>query len=282
MQQITLHNGVKMPILGFGVFQITDAYICEKTVLEAFEVGYRSIDTAASYGNEGAVGHAIHASGISRADLFITTKLWIQGLGYEGTMAAFEKSLKNLKLDYLDLYLIHQPYGDVFGEWRSMEQLHREGLIRAIGISNFHPDRVQDLLNHSEVVPMVNQVETHPLHQQISNQIFLQEHRIQLQSWGPFAEGRQGMFEHPVLTAIGVAHGKSIAQVILRWLIQRDIIVIPKTVSRARMVENFDVFGFELTVGEMEMIQELDMNTSSFFDHRDPAMVKWLGSRQID
>ena len=271
-----------MPILGFGVFQIADASACEKGVLEAIEVGYRSIDTAASYGNEEAVGKAIKASGITREDLFITTKLWIQGDGYEGTLSAFEKSMQKLSLDYLDLYLIHQPYGDVFGEWRAMEKLYQEGRIRAIGISNFHPDRVTDLMNHTEIVPAVNQVETHPFQQQISNQSFLQENKIQMESWAPFAEGRQGMFEHPVLTAIAVAHGRSIAQVILRWLIQRDIIGIPKTVSRARMVENFDVFGFELTDGEMEMIQELDTYTSSFFDHRDPAMVKWLGTRQID
>lgn len=271
-----------MPILGFGVFQIADAAACEKSVLEAIEVGYRSIDTAASYGNEEAVGKAIKASGITREDLFITTKLWIQGNGYEGTLSAFEKSMQKLSLDYLDLYLIHQPYGDVFGEWRAMEKLYKEGRIRAIGISNFHPDRVTDLMNHTEIVPAVNQVETHPFQQQISNQAFLQENKIQIESWAPFAEGRQGMFEHPVLMAIAVAHGKSIAQVILRWLIQRDIIVIPKTVSRTRMVENFDVFGFELTDGEMQMIQELDTYTSSFFDHRDPAMVKWLGTRQID
>jgi 2,5-diketo-D-gluconate reductase A len=282
MKHIPLNNGVEMPILGYGVFQIADAAACEKGVLEAIEVGYRSIDTAASYGNEEAVGKAIKASGITREDLFITTKLWIQGDGYEGTLSAFEKSMQKLSLDYLDLYLIHQPYGDVFGEWRAMEKLYKEGRIRAIGISNFHPDRVTDLLNHTEIVPAVNQVETHPFQQQISNQAFLQENKIQIESWAPFAEGRQGMFEHPVLTAIAVAHGKSIAQVILRWLIQRDIIVIPKTVSRARMVENFDVFGFELTDGEMEMIQELDTYTSSFFDHRDPAMVKWLGTRQID
>jgi diketogulonate reductase-like aldo/keto reductase len=282
MKHITLNNGVEMPILGFGVFQIADAEACEQCVLDAIEVGYRSIDTAASYGNEVAVGKAIKSSGIAREELFITTKLWIQGNGYEGTLAAFEKSIQKLSLDYLDLYLIHQPYGDVFGEWRAMEKLYQEGRIRAIGISNFHPDRVTDLMNHTEIVPAVNQVETHPFQQQISNQSFLQENKIQMESWAPFAEGRQGMFEHPVLTAIAVAHGRSIAQVILRWLIQRDIIVIPKTVSRARMVENFDVFGFELTDGEMEMIQELDTYTSSFFDHRDPAMVKWLGTRQID
>jgi 2,5-diketo-D-gluconate reductase A len=282
MKHITLNNGVEMPILGFGVFQIADAEACEQCVLDAIEVGYRSIDTAASYGNEVAVGKAIKSSGIAREELFITTKLWIQGNGYEGTLAAFEKSMQKLSLDFLDLYLIHQPYGDVFGEWRAMEKLYQEGRIRAIGISNFHPDRVTDLMNHTEIVPAVNQVETHPFQQQISNQSFLQANKIQMESWAPFAEGRQGMFEHPVLTAIAVAHGRSIAQVILRWLIQRDIIVIPKTVSRARMVENFDVFGFELTDGEMEMIQELDTYTSSFFDHRDPAMVKWLGTRQID
>jgi 2,5-diketo-D-gluconate reductase A len=282
MKHITLNTGVEMPILGFGVFQIADAAACEKSVLDAIEVGYRSIDTAASYGNEEAVGKAIKSSGIAREELFITTKLWIQGNGYEGTLAAFEKSMQKLSLDYLDLYLIHQPYGDVFGEWRAMEKLYKEGRIRAIGISNFHPDRVTDLMNHTEIVPAVNQVETHPFQQQISNQAFLQENNIQIESWAPFAEGRQGMFEHPVLTAIAVAHGKSIAQVILRWLIQRDIIVIPKTVSRTRMAENFDVFGFELTDGEMQMIHELDTNTSSFFDHRDPAMVKWLGTRQID
>ncbi len=282
MKNVTLNNGVEMPILGFGVFQIADAAACEQCVLDAIEVGYRSIDTAASYGNEEAVGKAIKSSGIAREELFITTKLWIQGNGYEGTLAAFEKSMQKLSLDYLDLYLIHQPYGDVFGEWRAMEKLFKEGRIRAIGISNFHPDRVTDLMNHTEIVPAVNQVETHPFQQQISNQAFLQENNIQIESWAPFAEGRQGIFEHPVLTAIAVAHGKSIAHVILRWLIQRNIIVIPKTVSRARMLENFDVFGFELTDGEMQMIQDLDTTTSSFFDHRDPAMVKWLGTRQLD
>jgi 2,5-diketo-D-gluconate reductase A len=282
MKHITLNNGVEMPILGFGVFQIADAAACEKSVLEAIEVGYRSIDTAASYGNEEAVGKAIKASGITREDLFITTKLWIQGNGYEGTLSAFEKSMQKLSLDYLDLYLIHQPYGDVFGEWRAMEKLYKEGRIRAIGISNFHPDRVTDLMNHTEIVPAVNQVETHPFQQQISNQAFLQENKIQIESWAPFAEGRNGLFENPILTGIGKTHGKSVAQVVLRWLIQRDIVVIPKTVSRARMEENFDVFGFELTDGEMQMIQELDTYTSSFFDHRDPAMVKWLGTRQID
>jgi diketogulonate reductase-like aldo/keto reductase len=282
MKHITLNNGVEMPILGFGVFQIADAAACEKSVLEAIEVGYRSIDTAASYGNEEAVGKAIKASGITREDLFITTKLWIQGNGYEGTLSAFEKSMQKLSLDYLDLYLIHQPYGDVFGEWRAMEKLYKEGRIRAIGISNFHPDRVTDLMNHTEIVPAVNQVETHPFQQQISNQAFLQENKIQIESWAPFAEGRNGLFENPILTGIGKTHGKSVAQVVLRWLIQRDIVVIPKTVSRARMEENFDVFGFELTDGEMQIIQELDTYTSSFFDHRDPAMVKWLGTRQID
>lgn len=282
MQFVELNNGVKMPILGFGVFQIPDAFACEKSVSEALEVGYRSIDTAASYGNEAAVGLAIKSSGITRQDLFITTKLWIQGMGYEGALAAFDKSMKKLQLDYLDLYLIHQPYGDVFGEWHAMEKLYQEGRIRAIGVSNFQPDRIVDLLNHTAVVPAINQVETHPFQQQIANQQFLQEHQIQMESWGPFAEGKNGMFENPVLASIAQAHGKSIAQIILRWLTQRGIVVIPKTVNRNRMIENFQIFDFSLKEAEMEMIQTLDTNVSSFFDHRDPAMVKWLGTRKID
>ena len=282
MQFVELNNGVKMPILGFGVFQIPDAFACEKSVSEALEVGYRSIDTAASYGNEAAVGLAIKSSGLTRNDLFITTKLWIQGMGYEGALAAFDKSMKKLQLDYLDLYLIHQPYGDVFGEWRAMEKLYHEGRIRAIGVSNFQPDRIADLLNHTAVVPAINQVETHPFQQQIANQQFLQEHQIQMESWGPFAEGKNGMFENPVLASIAQAHGKSIAQIILRWLTQRGIVVIPKTVNSNRMIENFQIFDFSLMEGEMEMIQTLDTNVSSFFDHRDPAMVKWLGTRKIE
>lgn len=282
MLYVELNNGVKMPILGFGVFQIADALACEKSVSEALEVGYRSIDTAAAYGNEAAVGLAIKSSGVARQDLFITTKLWIQGNGYEGTLAAFEKSMQKLQLDYLDLYLIHQPYGDVFGEWRAMEKLYQEGRIRAIGVSNFQPDRIVDLLNHTEVIPAINQVETHPFQQQISNQQFLQEYQIQIESWGPFAEGKNGMFENPVLASIAQAHGKSIAQIILRWLIQRGVVVIPKTVNRNRMEENFHVFDFSLMEAEMDLIQSLDTNVSSFFDHRDPAMVKWLGTRKID
>lgn len=265
MQFVELNNGVKMPILGFGVFQIPDAFACEKSVSEALEVGYRSIDTAASYGNEAAVGLAIKSSGITRQDLFITTKLWIQGMGYEGALAAFDKSMKKLQLDYLDLYLIHQPYGDVFGEWHAMEKLYQEGRIRAIGVSNFQPDRIVDLLNHTAVVPAINQVETHPFQQQIANQQFLQEHQIQMESWGPFAEGKNGMFENPVLASIAQAHGKSIAQIILRWLTQRGIVVIPKTVNRNRMIENFQIFDFSLKEAEMEMIQTLDTNVSSFF-----------------
>ena len=282
MKQITLNNEVKMPILGFGVFQIADAAACERSVLDAIEVGYRSIDTAASYGNEEAVGKAIKASGIVREDLFITTKLWIQGNGFEGTLKAFEQSIQKLGLDYLDLYLIHQPYGDVFGEWRAMEKLYKEGRIRAIGVSNFHPDRVIDLMNHTEIVTAVNQVETHPFQQQIANQAFLGENNIQIESWAPFAEGKNGLFENAILTTIANAHGKSVAQVVLRWLIQRDIVVIPKTVNRERMVQNFDVFDFQLGDAEMQQIQSLDTQTSSFFDHRDPVMVKWLGSRTID
>jgi diketogulonate reductase-like aldo/keto reductase len=281
MEFVTLNNGVKMPILGFGVFQIPDPAACEQAVLDAISVGYRSIDTAASYGNEESVGRAIAASGVDRNELFITTKLWIQSQGYEGTLEAFEQSMQKLGLDYLDLYLIHQPYGDVFGAWRAMEKLYKEGRIRAIGISNFHPDRVMDLMVHTEIVPAVNQVETHPFQQQIANQAFMQENNIQIECWAPFAEGKNGMFTNELLGAIAAKYNKSIAQVILRWLVQRGVVTIPKTVSRDRMVENFNIFDFQLSEAEMTQIQTLDTQTSSFFDHRDPVMVKWLGERKL-
>ncbi|MHA8075376.1 aldo/keto reductase [Aquirufa sp. TARAVU-A1A] len=281
MEFVTLNNGVKMPILGFGVFQIPDPAACEQAVLDAISVGYRSIDTAASYGNEESVGRAIAASGVDRKELFITTKLWIQSQGYEGTLQAFEQSMQKLGLDYLDLYLIHQPYGDVFGAWRAMEKLYKEGRIRAIGISNFQPDRVMDLMVHTEIVPAVNQLETHPFQQQIANQAFMQENNIQIECWAPFAEGKNGMFTNELLGAIAAKHNKSIAQVILRWLVQRGVVTIPKTVSRERMAENFNIFDFQLSEAEMAQIQTLDTQTSSFFDHRDPVMVKWLGERKL-
>ena len=276
MQKIVLNNGVEMPILGFGVFQIDDLAECERSVRDAIDVGYRLIDTAASYGNEEAVGNAIRASGVARNELFVTTKLWIADTGYEKTKRAFDRSLKRLQLHYLDLYLIHQPYGDVFGSWRAMEELYREGRIKAIGVSNFHPDRVMDLLVHNEVVPAVDQLETHPFHQQVETQKFLTENNIQIESWGPFAEGKNNIFRNEVLVSIAEKHGKTVAQVILRWLTQRDIIVIPKSVRKERMAENFDIFNFELTQEEMDAIRQLDTGASLFFDHRDPAMVKLL------
>jgi len=276
MNYVVLNNGVKMPILGFGVFQIEDAAECERSVSDALETGYRLIDTAASYGNEQWVGNALKRSGLPRDELFITTKLWIADTGYERTKAAFERSRKRLQLDYLDLYLIHQPYGDVFGSWRAMEELYREGLIKAIGVSNFHPDRVMDFIIHNEVVPAVDQIETHPFHQQVETQEFLEENHVQIESWGPFAEGKNNIFHNELLLSIAEKHGKSVAQVILRWLTQRGIVVIPKSVRRERMAENFDVFGFELDDEDMKAIRTLDTATSLFFDHRDPAMVKFL------
>jgi 2,5-diketo-D-gluconate reductase A len=278
MQKVKLNNGVEMPILGFGVFQVTDLAECEKIVLEAIETGYRLVDTAASYGNEAAVGKAIKSSGVPREELFITTKLWIQSNGYPGTKKSFENSLKLLGLDYLDLYLIHQPMGDVYGEWRAMEDLYKEGKVRSIGVSNFHPDRLMDLMVHHEIVPAVNQVETHPFHQQTENQHFLQENNVQMESWGPFAEGKNNIFYNEVLAAIGEKHRKSIAQVILRWLIQRGVVAIPKSVRKEKMTENFRIFDFELSLEDMDAIKTLDTRVSSFFDHRDPAMVKWLGT----
>ena len=282
MQYVTLNNGVEMPILGFGVFQISDPAECEKAVVEAIQSGYRLIDTAASYKNEDAVGNAIKKSGVDRKELFITTKLWIQDLGYEKTKAAFQKSLDLLQLDYLDLYLIHQPYGDIFGSWKAMRELLEEGKIRAIGVSNFHPDRVMDLIVNSGFTPAVNQVETHPFDQQIDNQVFLQENNVQIESWGPFAEGRNDMFQNEILVAIGKKYNKSVAQVILRWLTQRGVVVIPKSVRKERMVENFDIFDFELAADDMEAIVALDTKESLFFDHRDPNMVKWLSERKLE
>lgn len=281
MQKVRLNNGVEIPILGFGVFQVTDLEECERSVFDALQTGYRLIDTAASYMNEEAVGKAIKSSGIPREDLFITTKLWIQSNGYEGTKKAFENSLKRLDLDYLDLYLMHQPYGDVYGEWRAMQDLYKEGRIRAIGISNFYPDRVIDLILHNEIIPAVNQIETHPFHQQTDEQKFLQENGVQIESWGPFAEGRNNIFQNELLLTIGKKYNKSIAQVILRWLTQRGVVAIPKSVRKERMEENFNIFDFGLSVEDMEAIKTLDTRTSSFFDHRDPAMVKWLGERKL-
>ncbi|QQQ28333.1 aldo/keto reductase [Chryseobacterium indoltheticum] len=282
MQKVILNNSVEMPILGFGVFQVPDLAECEKAVLEAIETGYRLIDTASSYGNEEAVGNAISKSGVPREELFITTKLWIQDAGYENTLKAFENSLNKLQLEYLDLYLIHQPYGDIFGSWRAMQELYFQGKVRAIGVSNFHPDRIADLIANSGFTPAINQIETHPFHQQLETQKFFQENNIQIESWGPFAEGKNDIFKNEILASIAVKKNKSVAQVILRWLTQRGVVAIPKSVRKERMVENFDIFDFELSADEMQQISTLDTNASLFFDHRDPNMVKWLSERKLD
>jgi len=282
MQNVTLNNGVEMPILGFGVFQVKDLEQCERSVIDAFNAGYRLIDTAASYENEEAVGKAIKRSGVARQDLFITTKVWIQSNGYDGTKKAFENSLNRLQLDYLDLYLIHQPLGDVYGEWRAMQDLYKEGRVRAIGVCNFQPDRLIDLIIHNEIVPGVNQIETHPFHQQNETQKFLQENNVQIESWGPFAEGKNNIFHNELLASIGKKYNKTIAQVIIRWLTQRGVIAIPKSVRKERMEENFNSLDFVLSSEDMEAIKTLDTKASLFFDHRDPAMVKWLGERKLD
>jgi len=275
--RVKLNNGVEMPLLGFGVFQIPDAEECERSVSAALGAGYRLIDTAAAYGNEEAVGNAIRRSGVAREELFITTKLWIQDAGDEKTRQAFERSLQRLQLDYLDLYLIHQPFGDVYGAWRAMEALYRDGRTRAIGVSNFPPDRLMDLIVHHDVVPAVNQIETHPFNQQIETQKFLEENNVQIESWGPFAEGKNHIFENDLLRSIAGKYQKTVGQVILRWLTQRPVVAIPKSVRKERIEENFNIFDFQLSPEDMAAIATLDTKTSSFFDHRDPATVKRLG-----
>jgi 2,5-diketo-D-gluconate reductase A len=282
MQNVKLSNGVEIPILGFGVFQITDLTECERSVIDAIQTGYSHIDTAASYQNEEAVGMGIKQSGVAREKLFITTKLWIQSNGYEGTIKAFENSLKRLQLDYIDLYLIHQPYGDVYGEWRAMEELYEQGKVRAIGVSNFPPDRIMDLMVHNKITPAVNQIEVNPFHQQIDTQKFLQDNSVQVEAWAPFAEGKNNIFQNEVLISIAAKHKKSVAQVILRWLVQRGIIALAKSTRKERMIENISVFDFELSTEDMVAITTLDTKTSSFFDHRNPEMVKWLGTRELD
>ncbi len=282
MQQVILNNGVETPILGLGVFQVADQKECENSVLDAIETGYRLIDTAASYLNETAVGNAIKKSGVPREDLFITTKLWVQETGYEKTKSAFDKSLNKLQLNYLDLYLIHQPYGDVHGSWRAMMELYKNGKVKAIGVSNFYPDRIMDLICFNEVIPAVNQIETHPFNQQIDAQKFLTTNDVQIESWGPFAEGKNNIFLNELLLSIAAKQKKSVAQIVLRWLTQRGVVAIPKSVKKERIKENFNIFDFELAIEDMEAIATLDMKVSSFLDHRDPEIVKWMVSRKLN
>ena len=281
MEHRILNNGVEMPVLGFGVYQVGET-VCEQCVRDAIAGGYRSIDTASAYLNERAVGRAIQRSGVPREELFITTKLWVQDAGYESTKRAFAKSLERLQLDYFDLYLIHQPFGDVYGSWRAMEELYREGAVRAIGVSNFQPDRLVDLILHNEVVPAVNQVETHPFCQQAEAAAVMASEGVQIESWAPFAEGRNNLFGNGTLVSLAAKYRKSVAQVVLRWLIQRGVVVIPKSVRPERMAENIDVFDFHLAPEDMDLIATLDTRRSCFLSHRDPETVKWLGTMKYE
>ncbi|WP_302297831.1 aldo/keto reductase [Alistipes finegoldii] len=281
MEHRILNNGVEMPVLGFGVYQVEET-VCEQCVCDAIAAGYRSIDTASAYLNERAVGRAIRRSGVPREELFITTKLWVQDAGYESTKRALAKSLERLQLDYLDLYLIHQPFGDVYGSWRAMEELYREGAVRAIGVSNFQPDRLVDLILHNEVLPAVNQVETHPFCQQTEAAAVMASEGVQIESWAPFAEGRNNLFGNGTLVSLAAKYRKSVAQVVLRWLIQRGVVVIPKSVRPERMAENIDVFDFHLAPEDMALIATLDTRRSCFLSHRDPETVKWLGTMKYE
>ena len=277
MEYVTLNNGVKMPQLGYGVYQ-TPAEDTKRCVLEAIEAGYRSIDTAQAYGNEAGVGEAIKESGLPREEFFLTTKVWITNAGYEKAKASIEESLKLLQTEYIDLLLIHQPFGDYYGTYRAMEEAYKAGKVRAIGVSNFGPDRYLDIEHFSEIKPAVNQIETHVFQQQKTAKEYLKKYGCQIESWGPFAEGKNEMFTNPVLTSIGARHGKTAAQTALRFLLQSDVVIIPKTTHKDRMQQNFDIFDFELTSEEMSEIEALDGGNSLFFSHYDPAMVEWFMS----
>jgi len=281
MLNVTLNNGVQMPIVGFGVFQIADANECERSVVDAIDAGYRLIDTAASYMNEDAVGRGLRASAVARKDLFVTSKLWVEDAGFERTRQAIDKSLGRLQLDYLDLYLIHQPFGDVHGSWRAMEEAHKAGKLRAIGLSNFQPDRLMDIKAFNEVPPAVNQIEVNPFHQQEQSVAFMRDNGVQPEAWAPFAEGRNNLFQNEVLASIGGKYGKSVGQVVLRWLVQRGVVALAKSVRKERMVENLDIFDFTLTPQDMDRIATLETGASSFFSHRDPAIVKWMSERRL-
>ena len=282
MEYKVLSNGVKMPMVGFGVFQVDDQKVCEQAVLDAIEVGYRSIDTAATYLNEEAVGRAVAASRVKREELFITTKLWVQDHGYDNTKRAFEKSLKKLGLDYLDMYLIHKPYGDYYGSWRAMEDLYKEGLIKAIGVTSFPSERLLDLFLHNEIKPMVNQIETNVWFQRKEEEDFLKKEGIAHEAWAPFAEGNNDVFNAPVLKEIAEKYGKSTGQVMLRWLIQRDVIVIPKSVKKERMKQNIGVFDFELAAGDMERIAGMDTGKSTIHDPQDLETARWIGTFTVE
>jgi 2,5-diketo-D-gluconate reductase A len=282
MQTVTLNNGIAMPIAGYGVFQIPDSQECKRCVVDAIQAGYRLIDTAASYLNEAAVGQGIKDAGIPREQLFVTTKLWVQDAGYERTSQAIDKSLRRLQLDYLDLYLIHQPYGDVHGSWRAMQDAHRAGKFRAIGVSNFQPDRLMDIVAFNEIAPAVNQIEINPFQQQDEAVTFMRGLGVQAEAWAPFAEGRNNLFQNEVLKTIAAKHWKTIGQVVLRWVIQRGVVVLAKSVRPQRMAENLAIFDFELNTEDTARIATLDTGASSFFSHRDPAIIKSMSERKLD
>ncbi len=275
MEYITLSNGIKMPVLGYGVYQVTKDE-CERCVLDALKAGYRSIDTAQSYFNEEEVGSAIKKSGVPREEIFLTSKVWIENYGYDACKKSVEESLKKLKTDYLDLMLLHQPFADYYGAWRALEDLYKEGRLKAIGISNFYPDRMVDIASFAEIRPMVNQVEVHPFNQQIIAKKYMDKYGVQIEAWAPFGEGRGGLFDNKILREIGEKYNKTTAQVMLRWHIQRGVVVIPKSIHYERMVENFNVFDFKLSDEDMAEISKLDKNESSFFSHYDPQMVEWF------